>query len=139
MSFTPPPRATFHCRYYSFERGMYESGPKCAAGIALDQSPNSTLACMPDAERPACVWREEYSDAERQTWTDWQAGRAARLAQVMTQIPGSSRDPKREHHGKSGEFPCPACEAGTVRWVRARSNGHLHAACTTPGCFGVIE
>lgn len=38
-----------------------------------------------------------------------------------------------------GSFDCPACGTGKVRFGRARTNGHLHAACSTPQCFAVMQ
>lgn len=32
-----------------------------------------------------------------------------------------------------GTVKCPRCE-GTVRWVRAPSNGHISGSCQTEGC-----
>jgi hypothetical protein len=139
MAFDRPLPASHHCRHYSYERGMNYSGPKCAAGIDLSEA-GSTAPCMPDLARPACPWRQEHTEAERAAWEEWRRQRAVRTAIVMAEIPGSSIDKKNKPEwGKSGAFACPACTEGTVRWVRAASNGHLHAACTTPGCFGVME
>lgn len=39
---------------------------------------------------------------------------------------------KRKHKESgdvSGEFPCPVCRSGTVRWAIAQSNGHTRAVC----------
>lgn len=64
----------------------------------------------------------------------------ARSIVIIEQIPGNSSDRKNKPSwGQSGEFDCPACRVGKVRWARARVNGHLHAACSTQGCFGMIQ
>jgi hypothetical protein len=137
MSFAPPPKASHHCRHYSYERGMNWSGPKCACEIDLT-APKATEPCMP--EGTGCDWREEHTEEERAAWHKWREERMERMTKILLQIPGSSRDKKNKPEwGKRGEFPCPACEVGTVRWARASINGHLHAACTTDGCFGVME
>lgn len=34
----------------------------------------------------------------------------------------------------SGEVKCPKC-GGALRWSKAKSNGHVHGACKTPGCL----
>lgn len=39
----------------------------------------------------------------------------------------------------AGTITCPACNAGTVSWSRARSNGHVHARCSTPDCAAWME
>jgi len=41
--------------------------------------------------------------------------------------------------GGTGEFPCPACEIGTVHYSVASVNGHIHAGCTTEGCIRFME
>lgn len=138
MTFDRPRAATHHCRHYSYEPGL-AGGPRCKAGVDLT-APGSTAPCMPDVDMSACLFRFEYTDDERATWEAWRNERAARTIAIMALIPGSSRDKKnRPEWGKSGSFPCPACETGTVQWARARSNGHLHAGCSTKFCFGVME
>lgn len=138
MSFERPPHASNHCRHYSYD--MTGAGPTCAWGIDLSAA-GAASVCMPDSNVAfACDAREEYSEEERAAWKAWRDERAARMIVVLAQIPGSSRDKKkRPEWGNSGEFACPACGTGKVRWARARSNGHVHAACTTKDCFGIIE
>lgn len=41
--------------------------------------------------------------------------------------------------GVRGEFACPCCEGGTVRYRVAACNGHIAAACSTPGCARWVE
>lgn len=38
----------------------------------------------------------------------------------------------------AGEIDCPVCKAGKLRYSRASSNGHVHAACTS-GCVAWME
>lgn len=131
----PPPsplRATQHCRHYSYKPG---AGPQCAAGCAL---PASVLHCLP-APRETCPKREEYTAEERAVWRAYREERMARLILIMARVPGTSRTKNDGRWGEVGSFNCPACGTGTVHWSRARSNGHLHARCTTPNCFDVIE
>lgn len=138
-----PLRASFHCRHYSYVGGM-QGGPRCARGADLN-APGAAQPCMPAANKagkpfPFCGLREEYTDAERETWMRWYERRMEAQAKIMVAIPGSSRDTKkRAHWGETGSLGCPACEWGIVKWSRARNNGHLWAACSTPGCFGVQE
>lgn len=33
-----------------------------------------------------------------------------------------------------GVVACPKCD-GELQWVKARSNGHIHARCKTKGCL----
>jgi hypothetical protein len=139
MTMDRPLHATFHCRHYDYVGGM-QGGPRCAGGVDLS-APLSTKPCMPrPAPADACAKREEYTDAEREAWMIWHERRMEAQAKIMVEIPGSSRDrKKRDGWGKSGAFGCPACDWGIVRWSRAATNGHLGAACNTPGCFSVIE
>jgi hypothetical protein len=39
----------------------------------------------------------------------------------------------------SGTIPCPTCKTGTLGYSRARSNGHVHARCSTEGCHAWME
>jgi predicted RNA-binding Zn-ribbon protein involved in translation (DUF1610 family) len=151
-TFERPLRATQHCRHYSYRntglaglRSGDHGGPQCALGIDLS-APGASKACMPAGTFPAlphdqqCASRADYTAAERAEWKRWTDSRLERMRTIMPMIPGSSADTKkREHWGDSGSFACPACGTGTVRWSRARSNGHVHAVCTTPNCFGVME
>lgn len=103
------------------------------------------MQCMPPGVQEGktfepCAWREEFTEPERTAWEGFRNDRAARMIAIMPLIPGSSRDRKNKPFwGKTGRFQCPACGDGTVRWVRARINGYLAAACSTPDCFEVIE
>jgi hypothetical protein len=38
-----------------------------------------------------------------------------------------------------GAVTCPVCKSGTLRFSRAGSNGHIHAACSTKGCVAWME
>lgn len=139
-----PLRATNHCRHYDYERGV---GPRCACAVDLT-GPGDAQKCMPanvtldrSAEQPEpCDWREEYTPEERAAWSDWMEGRKLRMISCMALIPGNSRDRKaKPFWGQSGRFDCPACKTGMVKWTRARINGHVWAACSTPDCFEVME
>lgn len=139
-----PLHANEHCRHYEYRATGFEGyrrgdpgGPECGVGVELDGRP--VLKCMPNWKGEPCRFREEFTDAERAEWRAWVASRIERAAEIMAQIPGSSRDRQRKHWGEQGTFPCPACQTGTVKWLRARNNGHLWAACTTPDCFSVRE
>jgi hypothetical protein len=135
MIFARPKPAGHHCRHYE-----YNDGPQCARGIDLSGF-GAAQVCMPDSKVAVCCeMREEHTAEERTAWEAWRNERAGRMILILAQIPGSSRDRKNKPEwGKSGEFACPACEGGKVRWARARSNGHVHAGCSTPDCFGIIE
>ncbi|MGY2053259.1 hypothetical protein [Methylobacterium sp. JK268] len=137
----PPPaplRANEHCRHYSYRstglRGMMRGdpgGPQCALGLD-NAEPGGSAKCMPPPHRDgrSCDGREEYTEAERATWKAY-----FRQAMERSIVAGSAIP----REGSSGEVPCPACGEGTIGWARARINGHLHAACSTPRCFAVIS
>jgi hypothetical protein len=39
----------------------------------------------------------------------------------------------------AGEIECPVCKSGRLRFSVARSNGHVHAKCTTRLCMSWME
>ena len=41
--------------------------------------------------------------------------------------------------GMEGEFPCPVCKTGTIKWIRVRSNKHLRMGCNTPDCVLLMQ
>lgn len=45
----------------------------------------------------------------------------------------------KQQHGVSGSLDCPICKSGTLRYSISSHNGHIAAACTTPGCARWIE
>lgn len=139
MPIEKPLHANFHCRHYSYEGGM-KGGPRCAAGVDMT-APGSTRPCMPlDGKAPACDKREEFTQPEREAWAAYRADSMIRMSKIMPLVPGSSRDRKnRPEWGKRGSFDCPGCGEGAVHWSRSPYNGHVHAACTTPNCFAVME
>lgn len=124
-----PPIARQHCRHYSYGFGLGpDRGPGCAAGVNNSEA-GGVLPCMPDPKVP-CPSREDWTSEERQTWRAWQEAHMVRMLTVMAEIPSAGFD---------GQMQCPGCGVGTLRWTRARSNRHLHAACSTPNCFQVIQ
>lgn len=127
-----PPIARQHCRHYSYWGGgiLRGGGPVCALNVPLT-APGAALACMPlDHQRGAtCSAREEWTEEERAASAAWSRHHMERLLVVMAALPDDA----------SGEIACPACGTGRVRYARARSNGHLHAACSTPNCFAVMQ
>lgn len=124
MTIPPCPRGSRHCRYYQYIRGM---GPRCEQEIDLS-APGAANMCMPDGK--GCDWRLEYTEQERAARNAWLEQSTERVSAILEAIPENST---------SGRMLCPACRAGTVQWVRARSNGHLHAGCSTPNCFSVLQ
>lgn len=84
----------------------------------------------PDSQRGAtCAKREDWTEEERAAWKAWGAHSRDRMLVVFAALPD----------GPGGTFPCPACGTGAVSYARAKLNGHLHAACSTPHCFAVMQ
>jgi hypothetical protein len=50
--------------------------------------------------------------------------------QVLKEIPKT---------GTSGEFPCPVCKTGTIKWARVAYNKHLRMGCSTPDCIMMMQ
>jgi hypothetical protein len=145
-----PPHATHHCRHYSYVRDVSsidKQGPHCACGLDLREKPGASQVCMPpnvelDRKAPPpepCDWREEYTDAERAAWEAWREESSKRMFSILPLLPGSSNKKDRASWGTQGTMACPACKVGTIRWVRARVNGHIHAGCSTPHCFAIMQ
>ena len=38
-----------------------------------------------------------------------------------------------------GEIPCPVCNTGKLRYLRASYNGHVHAECSIKSCVSWVE
>lgn len=129
-SFPAPPKATRHCRRYSFAGDILAAhgGPRCAAGVDLSVK-GAWRACVPAPVIP-CALRAEYTEAERAAWQAWVADRIDRLRAAVPLIP---------KQGLHGTFACPNCAAGIVRWSRAMVNGHVRMACSTPGCCAMMQ
>lgn len=125
-----PSIARQHCRHYSYELGFRGRGPMCAVGCDMT-APGASLPCMPPGSQhgATCGRREDWTDEERASWQDWSDHHRERMLVVFAHTPD----------GPSGTFQCPACGTGTVSYARARSNGHLHAACSTPQCFAIMQ
>lgn len=123
-----PPIARQHCRHYGYEIGSRGRGPQCAVGLN-NSGFGGSLPCMP-APTVDCASRQEWTADERAAWAAWDAEHRERMLVILTSIP---RD------GYQGAMRCPGCGIGIVRWSRARSNNHLHAGCSTPNCFGIMQ
>ena len=123
-----PPHASKHCRNYSYELGLRGRGPLCAAGVDLS-GPGAARPCMPSPAGDPCPQRSEFTDAERAAWRAAVDRRLERMAVALSSIPSI---------GAVGHVRCAACGEGEIRWSRA-PNGHLHASCSTPDCFSVMQ
>lgn len=52
---------------------------------------------------------------------------------------GKARAAIVAHGDFNGQLPCPVCGSGSLRYSKARSNGHIHASCSTEGCVRWME
>lgn len=123
FDFTPPPRARFHCKHYSYESGL-KGGPRCAVNLLVEGAP--VLACMPEP-REQCPGREDWTDEERAAYAAWGEVRTARLIAAIQALPAAI--PLRS----GGWIDCPNCD-GRIRYDRWHRGAELH--CTTPYCCG---
>ena len=128
-SFRRPPKASHHCRHYSYDIAAFrrgEDGAQCAAGVDMRDGGEElhVLPCMPDP-LGWCPKREEYSEAERDEWRAWRAAGMERLAKAVAALPAPI--PMRS----SGSVACPNCGG---RLAYARWEGGAQIACATEGC-----
>lgn len=100
-------------RYASFDGGV-----PCYSGEAMAVCER---ACLPS--------REDVDAGLRET-----GEHIARMTKVMAAIM-ASRDAQPS---TEGSIPCPCC-SGTVRYSRARSNGHWAVRCSTQDCCHFIQ
>lgn len=129
--FERPPKASHHCRHYSYKLPISaaESGPTCAKGLDLSE-PCSSAVCMPDPGRAPfcpCAQREEYTDAERAAWKAATEERMARLVRAIAALPAPI--PLRT----SGSVACPNC-GGELRYARWHRGAEI--GCSTEYCCG---
>lgn len=125
--FTPPLRATGHCRHYSYCHGdlMSDRGPQCAAGCDLS-APGASRGCWP-APEAECADRQEYTDDERAAWREWVDGSITRLGLAIDALPAPIP------LNTTGKIACPNCggDLHYGRWHRGAS-----IQCATPHCCG---
>lgn len=127
--FIRPPRATRHCRHYSYETGIQGRGAMCALGIDLS-SPGAWYACSPDP-KGECAKRENYTDEERASWKVWLDASIERLGKAVLALPAPI--PLRT----SGKVKCPNCETGELHYARWHRGAEIQ--CSTPNCCGPVH
>ena len=130
-SLPQPPHTSDHCKYwdsiFSLDAPFSQT---CALGIPLSDKVLSEK-CMPrqiQASCEQCPMREDHSDAAKAAWKQWLDADTEITFAILRLIPQNG----------DGEIPCPKC-GGTIQYGRAEINGHLHAFCSTDGCFGVMS
>jgi len=60
--------------------------------------------------------------------------RLVELAEVAEQLARAKPDTPA-NRGKPFWTHCPICKTGRINFARSSRNGHLHARCSTEGCF----
>lgn len=118
------------CRHY---RAI--SYKTCHAGVVYDElAISAKLPCWGDADRTPCAKFASWTEAEN-------AERAARLAERLERMCKAMVAIDEEHKRSKtwgGRIKCPNCD-GTLAWSKARSNGHVHARCSTPDCVSFMQ
>lgn len=134
-------RQTIFCNHY---RAMSDN-TTCEAGVAYD-----TFKGLSFEKRP-CFLRngvkcggcdkQEFPTPEQLAAEDaamakrFEGTMLARVAIVKHCGPWKKGTP-----GASGVIDCPVCNGvGTLRFLRAGYNGHIHASCETAGCVSWME
>jgi hypothetical protein len=120
VTFPRPPKASHHCRHYSYEPG---EGPRCAAGV--DQS-SGVGPCMPEP-KGLCPSRREYTDDERAAWDAAKQESFARLVAAIQALP------RPIPLNTQGSVVCPNC-GGVLRYARWHRGAEI--ACSTEYCCG---
>ena len=102
-----------------------------------DTGPQSTMPCLGESEaaKARCDKYSGWTVEEIATREEDMRGRFARLGIIRRAIVEANK--ATGEHG--GTLDCPACKTGTVSWSMARSNGHIHARCSTPDCAAWME
>lgn len=126
-TFTPPTRATGHCRHYSYQHGhlMAGTGPTCALGVDLS-APGASSCCWPEA-KGSCSSRQEYTEDERRTWQAWASASLRRLELAISALPAPLPPAAR------GSISCPNC-GGALHYARWHRGAMV--SCEREGCCG---
>lgn len=76
----------------------------------------------------------EIADFMRKT----DIAREAIIADLHRRLKQGDTTVRRGKHGiplgGSGKIDCPVCKTGKLRYIRASSNGHVHASCSDDNC-----
>jgi hypothetical protein len=112
----------------------------CAVGVAYADVKDTVTRpyrwpCLDTDVPNVCLARvyptQEEIDAEDAAF-DEQMKNVDMARRVIVAVTGNKR-------GVSGDTACPVCDGGTLRYSVARSNGHIHAACSTATCVRWME
>jgi len=136
-------KTTIWCNHYL---ARYTS-EKCAAGIEYSRwqgKPITEWPCFRNQGQTSCIdcekaqfpTREELEAEEREIKERFDKMVLARNA-IVAYLGGPW---KRGMGGVTGTMDCPVCgTAGSLRFSRARYNGHIHAQCQTKSCVAWME
>lgn len=120
----------------------------CDAGIAYadvrkDREPKGTgyaLPCLAD-EGATCEKCQFPTAEEVEAAKKLMHERIENMGKARAAIVAHLGGPwKKGMLGARGAIDCPACgKPGALHFTRAGYNGHIHAACETPGCCSWME
>jgi hypothetical protein len=129
----------------------YDPDRRCKAGVPYNRLAPRLLPCIPafdsakEGQRPTCP---HFVALGMEAVLAQDAEDDAFSAKIDIARRAIVEDAKKNHYpvagavcvgGVMGKPPCPVCNAGTLRYSIARSNGHIHAGCTTPDCVSWME
>lgn len=116
----------------------------CRAGVRYRRGGQQAMPCIPKFINGRDVWpcelfalptREEAeADADKRMASIERTDRAFSAARQDADSRGLKKG-----HGGAGSLPCPACNAGTLRYSVASYNGHMHGRCSTDGCVSWMQ
>jgi len=125
------------CRHF---RGTVNA--ECAAGIVYESLTDGApgwarrLPCFGDAGAAVCAQYSALTDAEFA-----EADRGARAAmERLEKLAPRVAEIRKEYAGRDVRLveTCPAC-GKRIALEHHGANGHVWAACETPGCIGFME
>lgn len=136
-------RVTIFCNHYR----AISDHKTCEAGVEYEQfkgRPHREWPCFLKVGQVPCSGcdKQQFPTAEelaKQEEEDRQ--RLENIGKARKAIVAHLGGPwKRGTPGAGGQIDCPVCgNREALRFSRAGYNGHIHAACSTPGCVSWME
>lgn len=110
---------------------QFGSGEGCFANIPCTYAPDEQPKDCPKVQYPTRAEAETEKKESDELFKKSMQAMAAAHADAKEK--GFGKD-----NGGTGEFKCPLCEDGLIRYSVASYNGHMHAGCTK-GCVSWME
>jgi len=135
-----------HCKHWDYHAISFKE-KKCKAGInpVLSYCDNNLFGWI---KRTPCLKTNEGAlhcpqaiFPTREEVDAQNAALEARMDDFLKWMPtarGKILEVARETNSSAGTIECPKC-GKTMRWSRARSNGHVHAHCEAEECLSWME